>query len=69
VGDLVALVETAGRHPPTCQQLREVLNMGRNGDKWAAFQRSLHEKVREGALGRSLRWLRLQLQAGCCCSA
>jgi hypothetical protein len=45
VGDLVGLVEAAARHPPTCQQLREALNMGRNADKWAAFCRGLQDKV------------------------
>jgi hypothetical protein len=49
VGDLVTLVETATRHAPTQQQLRETLNMGRNADKWAAFQRGLQDRVRRAA--------------------
>jgi hypothetical protein len=50
VGDLVGLVEAAARHPPTCHQLREVLNMGRNADKWAAFCRGLQDRVSRGAV-------------------
>jgi hypothetical protein len=49
VGDLVGLVEAAARHPPTCHQLREVLNMGRNADKWTAFCKGLQDRVRRAA--------------------
>jgi acetone carboxylase gamma subunit len=48
------LVQQCGENPDLEHQLREVLNMSRDSDKWRNFTRVLQDKVRGGTV---LLWL------------